>query len=49
MNPLKKLLKKTKTGITPTKEIIYCMDDEAIRFLGAVTQGKNMPFNASEK
>ena len=47
--PLNKLLIDSKIGIKLSKEIIYCMDNEAIRFLAAITQGKNVTFSASEK
>ena len=47
--PLKKLLMDSKTGITLSKEIIYCMDNEAIRFLAAITQGKKVTFSTKEK
>ena len=35
--PLNKLLMDSKIGIKLSKEIIYCMDNEAIRFLAAIT------------
>ena len=49
MTPLKKLLMDSNTGITTTQEIVYCMDNEAIRFLAAVTQSTGMTFSASEE